>query len=111
VNNFNNSIMTETVQLDPIEEGKEIENIYGATLKRSLVYAKNVARPGYCWFIFDINAKTYLKKKGEKIDDTKKYKKLQGGLQIEKDFVEKHGEENVKNMIIVNVLNKRRFFK
>lgn len=104
--------MVETVKLEPLDKSEDqIENVHNATLKRTLVYKGQLPRPGHCWFVFDINGKHHAEKQGGKLEPGKKYRKLQGGLQVEKNFCDEHGDENVKAMIIVNILNKRKFFK
>lgn len=109
------------MQLEAVDSSKEIENIHGAIIKRSFIYQKRTARPGFCWFVYDINARhaydraaEAAKKAGHKIepiDYTKRFKKIQGAFEIEQSFVKQHGEENVKAMIIFNILNKKKFFK
>lgn len=109
------------VELQAVDSSEEIENVHGAIITRAFAYQRRTARPGYCWFVWDINGMThYLKQEAEakkagvkfqERDYKKKFKKIQGAFEIELSFVKTHGEINVKNMIIVNLLNPKKFFK
>jgi len=113
--------MMQETKLEAVDDSKPIENVHGAIVKRSFTYNKRAARPGYCWFVYDINgryahekAKAAAEAAGHKIEDighNQRFRKIQGAFEIEQEFVKTHGEENVKNMIIVNLLNKKKFFK
>lgn len=109
------------MQLEAVDSTKEFDNVHGAIITRAFTYGKRTAKPGYCWFVYDITGKHYYEKlrdaaikagqKIEPISHTKRFKKIQGALEIELSFVKQHGEQNVKAMIIVNILNKKQFFK
>lgn len=100
------------VELEPLDKSEDqIENVYGAKITRTFIYNGQMARSGHCWFVFDIDGKHHAEKQGIKLEPGKRWRKIQGGFQVEKSFCDEHGDENVKAMIIVNILNKRKFFK
>ncbi len=109
------------MQLEAVDSTQEFENVHGAIVTRSFTYGKRTARPGYCWFVYDINGKHHYEKKYESfvtagikvkpLSYKQRFRKIQGAMEIELSFVKSHGEANVKAMIIVNILNKKKFFK
>lgn len=92
--------------LSPVE-GAKIVNRHNATVTTSLVYNGNPAKPGYIWFIYKWNRST------GPLPPTPlgKYRKPitfknTGGAMVELSFVKQHGVDNVKNMVIVHIVNK-----
>lgn len=101
-------------QLEALKEGVEVHNIHNAKIKRSLIYDGKLARVGFCWFTYSVektSGELIKNKHTKKVEALQKRQRRVGGIQVEKAFVEEHGEANVINMIIVNVLNKQKFFK
>lgn len=101
------------INLTPVEE-TEIHNIHNAIVKRSLIYNGAIAKKNHCWFVFTVvrvKGEMFKNKRSGKMEALQRKEKRVGGIQVEKSFVAEHGDQNVINMIIVNILNKQKFFK
>lgn len=105
--------MQET-ELTPVEEGKAVNNIHGAIVTTVMTYGGQLPKPGHVWYQYSVNRQHISvgqKQKGRATKYAVNKERKIGAFQIEKAFETEHGVQNVKNMIIVNILNKQKFFK
>lgn len=81
-------------------------NVHKATVEVRALYDGKLANTGYTWFVWWFKYhRRYVNKKGKLCVD--KHRK-QGGHMVETSFVKKHGEANVKRMVIQNIVNKEK---
>lgn len=79
-----------TINLSEVKEAIFI-NEKNAKVEKCPVFKGKDSKPGYSWYIF-----SYAYMKGQR----------RGAIQVTDEFTRKHGPENVKRMIIHNVVNK-----
>lgn len=80
-------------------------NKHDATVEVRAIYDGAFAKPGHVWYVWSFKFHQRTVGKGGKVKVFKRRK--QGGLMIEKTFEAEHGENNVKRMIIQNIVNKQ----
>lgn len=90
-----------------VTEG-EVPNVHGAVITTPLIYNKKLSKPGHVWYVYTISKKSnQINAKTGRVSRVKN--RVQGGIQILKEFENEHGVHNIKNMILQNILNPKKF--
>lgn len=91
---------------EPEQPVDNFKNIHNAVVEVRSLYRGQIAKPGYRWYVWTFRfMKKKINKKG-KIFLEKNTR--QGGSMILKTFEAEYGEENVKRMVIQNIVNKEK---